>query len=76
MRRELFAAGSLLALAGAGMLRAIPEGERVEAADIPRRDYDLQGPKPNAGPPTAVEANVPSRQQRRWLERQAAKNRS
>lgn len=39
------------------------------------RNYDIQGPKPVAGPPTAVEADMPSRQQRRWKDRQNKKRR-
>lgn len=52
-------------------LRAVAV-EAEEEATRPR-NYDLQGPKPKAGPPTSQESDMPSRQQRRWKERQQAK---
>lgn len=52
---------------------------RVVVEDIaPKRsrNYDIEGLLPNPGPPEARDAVYPpSRQQRRWLERQSKKHR-
>lgn len=73
-RNNMFAMAALMAMGGAGGMLAEASEPRPTNAPIKRkRNYDLEGPEPKAGPPTAREANMPSRQQRRWLARQAAK---
>lgn len=75
--RSMMAIGALASL---GMMVASRGDEdivvRLEPTDIApkrKRNLDTEGPAPAAGPPTASEADMPSRQQRRWQERQAKK---